>query len=115
MKRTSLLLLLFLFLTTGLGMAQTTVQPKREMRATWLTTVANIDWPLSYTKGQEAQQKELIALLDACVTFNLNTVMFHIRPACDALYKSSYEPWSSYLNNGRGVDPGWDPLQFCID
>ena len=96
-------------------MAQTTVQPKREMRATWLTTVANIDWPLSYTKGQEAQQKELIALLDACVTFNLNTVMFHIRPACDALYKSSYEPWSSYLNNGRGVDPGWDPLQFCID
>lgn len=92
-----------------------TANPKREMRATWLTTVANIDWPLSYTKGMEAQQKELIALLDACVRFNMNTVLFHIRPACDALYKSDYEPWSSYLNNGRGVDPGWDPLQFCID
>ena len=91
------------------------INPKREMRATWLTTVVNIDWPVSTTKGMEAQQKELISLLDACVKFNMNTVMFHIRPACDALYKSSYEPWSSYLNNGRGVDPGWDPLQFCID
>ena len=76
--------------------------PKREMRATWLTSVANIDWPLPTTKGKEAQQKELIALLDACVKFNMNTVLLHIRPACDALYKSSYEPWSSYLNNGRG-------------
>ena len=89
--------------------------PKREMRATWLTAVANIDWPISTTKGMEAQQKELIGLLDKCVEFRMNTVLLHIRPACDALYKSSYEPWSSYLNNGRGVDPGWDPLQFCID
>lgn len=89
--------------------------PKREMRATWLTAVANIDWPVSTTKGMEAQQKELIGLLDKCVEFRMNTVLLHIRPACDALYKSSYEPWSSYLNNGRGVDPGWDPLQFCID
>ena len=89
--------------------------PKREMRATWLTSVANIDWPVPTTKGKEAQQKELIALLDACVKFNMNTVLLHIRPACDALYKSSYEPWSSYLNNGRGVDPGWDPLAFCIE
>lgn len=96
-------------------MAQTTVQPKREMRATWLTTVANIDWPMSYTTDVKTQQKELTNLLDACVKFNMNTVLFHIRPACDALYKSQYEPWSSYLNNGRGVDPGWDPLQFCID
>ena len=94
---------------------QSYANPKREMRATWLTSVANIDWPLSTTKGMEAQQKELIGLLDACVKFNMNTVLLHIRPACDALYKSSYEPWSSYLNNGRGVDPGWDPLQFCID
>lgn len=113
MKKISIILF---FALAAMGVfAEEAVYPKREMRATWLTTVANIDWPLSYTTGQEAQQKELIALLDACVKFNMNTVLFHIRPACDALYKSSYEPWSSYLNNGRGVDPGWDPLQFCID
>ena len=111
MKKTSTLLLLLAIATCIVGQNN----PKREMRATWLTTVANIDWPVSTTKGKDAQQKELINLLDACVKYNMNTVMFHIRPACDALYKSSYEPWSSYLNNGRGVDPGWDPLQFCID
>ena len=113
MKKISVLFILVL--TSLLVLGQSTANPKREMRATWLTTVANIDWPLSYTVGEEAQKKELTTLLDACVKFNMNTVLFHIRPACDALYKSNYEPWSSYLNNGRGVDPGWDPLQFCID
>ena len=113
MRRLSVL---FVFALVAMwAMGQESIYPKREMRATWLTTVANIDWPVSTTKGMEAQQKELIGLLDACVKFNMNTVLLHIRPACDALYKSNYEPWSSYLNNGRGVDPGWDPLQFCID
>lgn len=87
----------------------------KKMRATWLTAVANIDWPMSSTKTVEAQQAELLELLDVCVETNMNTVLLHIRPACDALYKSKYEPWSSYLNHGRGVDPGYDPLQFCID
>ena len=113
MRRLSVL---FVFALVAMwAMGQESIYPKREMRATWLTTVANIDWPVSTTKGMEAQQKELIGLLDACVKVNINTVLLHIRPACDALYKSNYEPWSSYLNNGRGVDPGWDPLQFCID
>lgn len=89
--------------------------PKREMRATWLTSVANIDWPKAGTTGIEAQKKDLVRMLDSIQSMNMNTVFFHIRPACDALYRSSYEPWSSYLNHGRGVDPGYDPLAFCIE
>lgn len=89
--------------------------PKREMRATWLTTVSNIDWPKAGIVGVEAQKKELTRMLDSIQTMNMNTVFFHIRPACDAVYQSSYEPWSSYLNHGRGVNPGYDPLQFCIE
>ena len=88
---------------------------KREMRATWLTTVANIDWPSASTTGIAAQKKELTRMLDSIQSMNMNTVFFHIRPACDALYQSDYEPWSSYLNHGRGVNPGYDPLQFCIE
>lgn len=106
---------LVFLLTATWVFGESTIYPKREMRATWLTAVANIDWPIATTTGMQAQQKELIGLLDKCVEFHMNTVLLHIRPACDALYKSSYEPWSSYLNNGRGVDPGWDPLQFCIE
>ena len=30
----------------------------------------------------------------------------------DAVYRSSYEPWSEYVSGIRGKDPGWDPLAF---
>ncbi|MBR1996495.1 MAG: hypothetical protein IJ989_04525, partial [Paludibacteraceae bacterium] len=70
MKKSLLLILLCILHTSAMS------NPKREMRATWLTTVANIDWPLSYTVGEEAQKNELNALLDACVKFNMNTVLF---------------------------------------
>ena len=104
--------LIGLLFVTGLVLAD---NPKREMRATWLTTVVNIDWPSSSTKQASTQKDELIRMLDSIASLRLNTVLFHIRPACDALYRSHYEPWSSYLNHGRGVDPGYDPLAFCIE
>lgn len=87
--------------------------PKREMRATWFTTVANIDWPT--TSGATAQKKEMLQMLDSIQALKMNVVLFHARPCADAFYKSAYEPWSSYLKVARGTDPGYDPLQFCID
>ena len=87
--------------------------PKREMRATWLTTVANIDWPTYSTASY--QQKEMIKMLDSIASLNLNTVCFHVRPCCDALYNSAYEPWSSYLKVNRGTYPGYDPLAFVLE
>lgn len=89
--------------------------PKREMRATWFTTVANIDWPSSPTSSASTQKNEMTRMLDSIASMNMNTVLFHIRPACDALYRSHYEPWSSYVSRTRGTDPGYDPLEFCID
>ena len=87
--------------------------PKREMRATWFTTVANIDWPT--TTGASAQKQEMIQMLDSIQSLKMNAVFFHVRPCADAFYRSAYEPWSSYLKVSRGTDPGYDPLQFCID
>lgn len=45
----------------------------------------------------------------------MNSVCLQVRPMADALYKSSYEPWSSYLTGTRGQDPGWDPLAFAVE
>lgn len=90
-------------------------QPKREMRATWLTTVMNIDWPSKSGLPAAEQQKELRRMLDSISILNLNTVFFQIRTNSDALYRSKYEPWSDVLTGVRGKDPGYDPLQFCID
>lgn len=38
-----------------------------------------------------------------------------VRSLCDAMYQSSYEPWSAALTGTRGKDPGYDPLAFAIE
>ena len=102
-----------LLLLLGGGSAVFADSPKREMRATWLTTVANIDWPKN--TGAANQKSEMIKMLDSIASLNLNVVFFHVRPCCDAFYQSAYEPWSSYLKMNRGTDPGYDPLAFVLE
>ncbi len=89
--------------------------PKREMRAVWIATIANIDWPSSSALSTDQQQKEFLELLDLCKSYNMNTVVFQIRPASDAFYASEFEPWSQWLTGkqGKSPDPFYDPLQFA--
>jgi uncharacterized lipoprotein YddW (UPF0748 family) len=46
---------------------------------------------------------------------DVNTVFFQVRGACDALYRSSLEPWSDLLSGRLGRDPGWDPLEIALE
>ncbi|CAL9631015.1 hypothetical protein SUDANB105_06083 [Streptomyces sp. enrichment culture] len=85
-----------------------------EMRGVWLATVANRDWPSRAGLSAAEQRAELIALLDAAVRRRLNTVIFQVRPAADALWPSAYEPWSQVLTGTQGGDPGWDPLGTAV-
>ena len=92
--------------------------PKREFRAAWVATVANIDWPKQ--KGNSAsiiasQKADLIAYIEAMEDLNLTTLCFQVRSMSDALYKSSYEPWADQMTGTRGMDPGWDPLEFMVE
>ena len=107
-------------LALGLCMAFTLhAQPKREFRASWLTTVWAIDWPNPHSQadaaGQLKQQNHMISLLKLHEKANLNAVFFQVRGFCDAMYKSQYEPWSQYLTGTRGGEPTYDPLQLVID
>lgn len=88
-------------------------QPKREFRATWLTTVWSIDWPK--TSGSTNQQAELKTILGVLKGANCNAACFQVRSMCDAMYNSAYEPWSSYLTGTRGSNPGYDPLAVAIE
>ena len=45
---------------------------------------------------------------------NQNAIIFQIRPAADAFYPSELEPWSYWLTDQNGKNPGWDPLDFAI-
>ncbi len=88
----------------------------REFRGVWIATVDNIDWPSKPGLPVEQQKAELLALLDHSARIRLNAVIFQVRPAADALYPSTLEPWSVYLTgrNGRAPSPAWDPLAFAI-
>ncbi len=93
--------------------------PKHELRGVWIASLG-IDWPT--TTGTSAavissQKSQLISIFDTDKDIGLNAVFFHVRPVCDAIYKSSYEPWSAYLTGTQGVapsDPNYDPLEFAI-
>lgn len=94
---------------------------KREMRSAWVATVWQLDWPQSTVSSTgnttqiNAQKKQLTTLLDSLARNNMNSICFQVRSRCDAMYNSSYEPWSSDLVSYRGLDPGYDPLAYCIE
>lgn len=91
-------------------------EPSREFRGVWVATVGNINWPSQPGLSVTSQKAELLSILDTARDNNLNAVVFQVRPACDALYTSSLEPWSEYLTGrmGQAPNPPWDPLEFVI-
>ena len=92
-------------------------KPIREFRAAWVATVANIDWPSRKDLTTAEQKTELLAILDRAQRLRLNTVIFQVRPACDAMYASAIEPWSEYLTGtmGKPPEPYYDPLTFAVE
>jgi len=91
---------------------------KREFRGIWVATVANIDFPPKNNFSPSVQKYEWIKMLDEFKKLGFNAVIFQVRPAADAFYKSTYEPWSSYLTGTQGLAPEYkaqDPLPFLIE
>ena len=105
--------IIFSLFTLALGISSLYAHPKHEFRASWMTTGFSIDWPKQ--KIAEAQKVELQQKFDMLAGANHNAVCLQVRSFCDALYKSSYEPWAECLTGTRGQDPGYDPLEFAIE
>ncbi len=89
-------------------------QLAHEFRGAWIASVYNLDWPSARGLSAGSQQAELRGILDKMSALKMNAVIFQVRPECDALYQSSYEPWSAWLTGTMGRSPGYDPLAFCI-
>ena len=110
--------LLSLFFLLCIAIQLFAEEPKHEFRATWLATVTSIDWPKTKAKDDASrlkQQQELTTILDKLQAGNMNACYLQVRSLCDAMHKSSYEPWSAALTGTRGKDPGYDPLAFAIE
>jgi uncharacterized lipoprotein YddW (UPF0748 family) len=106
------------FISPYLLIAQipTKIAPKREFRGVWAATVENIDWPSRAGLTTDQQKQELIGLLEQHKKNGMNAILLQVRPAADAFYRKSREPWSQWLMGRQGVEPGpgYDPLDFAI-
>ena len=86
--------------------------PKREFRGAWIQCVNG-----QYLGKTPAQIRQMLSdQLDTLQQCGINAILFQVRAEGDALYKSSYEPWSRYLTGTQGVAPadGWDPLAWMV-
>lgn len=89
---------------------------KREMRAVWIASILNLDYPSKNNLTVEEQKQEFINLLDTMAYYHFNTIVMQVRPAGEVLYPSAYEPWASVLTGiqGEAPNPYYDPLKFMI-
>jgi uncharacterized lipoprotein YddW (UPF0748 family) len=117
LKKIQLFFSFFFCSTIFLTAAEKFPSPQREMRAVWVATVANIDWPSKPGLSVDDQKKEVIVILDHIKELRMNAVVFQVRPQADAFYPSELEPWSFYLTGkqGKAPEPLYDPLAFWIE
>ncbi len=107
----------FALIALGCFYAVTKAQsPREELRAVWVATVSNIDYPSKPTTNTEILKQEFIKLLDMHQRNGMNAVVVQVRPATDAFYPSPLEPWSQWLTGRQGQPPipFYDPLEFMI-
>ena len=99
-----------------LAFTKITVAQKKEFRGVWVASVDNTDWPKPATTNVAMQKESFIKLLDMHKYNGMNAVIVQIRPAADAFYPSTLEPWSQWLTGvqGQAPNPYYDPLQFMI-
>ncbi|CAN0493935.1 unnamed protein product, partial [Discosporangium mesarthrocarpum] len=78
---------------------------RSEFRAAWIATVDNIDFPSRKGLAVPQLQDELRAIVARAVELRLNALVFQVRPAGDAFYRSKLEPWSEWLTGKQGKAP----------
>jgi len=91
------------------------VPAKRQFRGVWVATVHNLDLPVAASR-QEFQQA-FSGILDTLQDWNMNALIFQVRPLLDAFYPSRINPWSQFLSGRQGADPAWtdwDPLEWMV-
>ena len=85
------------------------------MRAAWVASVSNLNFPSRPGLSASTQREQIHRIVSAAADCGLNALMVQVRPESDALYESKLEPWSRYLTGVQGRSPGYDPLQCFIE
>lgn len=91
-----------------------TPESDEEMRGVWVSYM-ELSMENESSKTQKAFEDKFTEIVQKCRESGFNTLIVQVRPFCDALYKSSYFPWSHILTGTQGENPQYDALQILCD
>lgn len=81
-----------------------------ELRGIWITYM---DLDMKGTdRSYESFKKRFNTIADKAKAKKFNTLIVQVRPFSDALYNSSYYPYSHIISGIQGKSPGYDPLKY---
>ncbi len=85
----------------------------QEMRGVWIPYMS---LQLSEQERNELSfRKKIQSMLDTCVSNRINTIIVQVRPFGDAIYPSSYFPWSHIISGTQGKGVDFDPLSIILE
>lgn len=111
------LLVCIMLLTGACGAGINRTSPARDdMKAVWVSTVYNLDYPSKPTTNIQTLKAEADSILQGSRDMGMNAVILQVRPSCDALYPSEYFPYSKYLTGSQTEAPagGFDVLDYWV-
>lgn len=91
-----------------------TPESDEEMRGVWVSYM-ELSMENESSKTQKAFEDKFTEIAQKSRKSGFNTLIVQVRPFCDALYKSSYFPWSHILTGTQGENPQYDALQIMCD
>lgn len=91
-----------------------TPESDEEVRGVWVSYM-ELSMENESSKTQKAFEDKFTEIAQKCRESGFNTLIVQVRPFCDALYKSSYFPWSHILTGTQGENPQYDALQIMCD
>lgn len=80
-------------------------------RAVW---VSYLEWQQVDFSTPETFSDDIAVILDNIRNLGATVVLAQVRPFGDALYPSSYYPFSHLCTGQQGRDPGYDPLALLV-
>ncbi|MBR6514057.1 MAG: family 10 glycosylhydrolase [Clostridia bacterium] len=92
------------------SLVQSIISRDGEIRALWIATVANINFPSKPGLSSEELKAELDSILSLALENSINTVILQVRPSSDALYSSELFPSSEFLCTEQGAELPLDVL-----
>lgn len=84
-----------------------------EMRGVWVTYM-DLDM-YGTDRSYKSFKRKFKNIANKAKDKKFNTLIVQVRPFSDALYESSYYPYSHIISGAQGKNPGYDPLKYMCE